>query len=78
MPDEESRSIPLGLLNQFRDDASGEIRQSHIEAAVADGQTLVIDPEQVQQSGLEIVDVDGVLHGSPADFVGGSVNCSAI
>ena len=58
------------LRQQLFDDFSGDVRQSHVEAAEADGEFQVVHPEQVQQRGVEVVDVDGIFHRGPAQFVG--------
>ena len=58
------------LVNDF----ASHIRQSRRQAAVVEGEPFVIEAEEVQQWSLEIVDVDGVLGGSPADLVGRAVS----
>ena len=49
------------------------IRQSIIAAAEAIGQFFVVDAHQVQDGGVQVVDVDFVVLGVPAEFVGGAV-----
>ena len=37
----------------------------------------MVDPEQVQNGGVEVVDVHGFFHGAIAEFVGGAVGGAA-
>ena len=54
------------------------IRQSEIAFLVAIRQLLVIDPDQVETRGMEIVDVDRVSGDSESEIVGASVGESAL
>ena len=47
---------------------------SHIRQSVVEGEPFVIEAEEVLQRSLEIVDMDGALGGSAADFVGRDVS----
>ena len=47
-------------------DASVYVRQTEIAALVAIGQFFVIKAQQVQQRGLQVVDVDFVFHDAKA------------
>ena len=51
-----------------------DVRQTIISAAKAVGQTFVVESHQVQYCGVQIMHVDDVLNGVPAEIVGGSVN----
>lgn len=42
------------------------------------GELFVVDAEQVQDNGLEVVSVDGVLDDVVAEVVGGSVGVAAL
>ena len=42
-------------------DVSGDIRQPEITARVTESQCLMIESEQVQNGGVEVVDVNGIL-----------------
>ena len=54
------------------------IRQSEVAASIAIGQFLVIETEQVQYGGVQIVDVNLVLDGREAELIGRAVNVSAL
>ena len=58
-------------------DFSGDIGEAEIAAAVAVGEAFVVEAEQVQHGGVEVVDVDGVVLGAEAEVVGGSVGDAA-
>ncbi len=58
-------------------DIPADIGQAVVAAAVAVGQLFVVDAHQVQDGGVEIVDVDFVFHGVPAEFVGRAVGHAA-
>ena len=54
------------------------ICQTEIAAAVAEGQLLMIQPHQMQNRGMQIVNVDFLLNRSKAEFVRCSVGHSAL
>ena len=54
------------------------IGQAVVAARVAVGEPLVVDAEQVQDRGLQIVDVDGVLDDVVAEVVGAAVDVAAL
>ena len=56
--------------------AAVDIGQPEVAAAVAVGQPLVVDAQQVQDRGVQVVDVDAVLDGVHAELVGGAVGRS--
>ena len=43
-------------------------------ALVAEGEPLVVDAEEVQQGGVEVMDVDGILGDGVSEFVGLAVD----
>src|SRR5262249_40644326 len=55
------------------DDLAVDVSQTVVAAGVAVGQALVIDAQEMQDRGVEVVDMDLVLDGVPAEFVGGPV-----
>src|SRR5262249_6930000 len=59
------------------DHVAGDVGQAEVAALVAVGQAAVVQAEQVQQRGVEVVDVDGVAGDAPADVVGGAVDVAA-
>ena len=58
-------------------DVPVQVRQPEIPARVAVGQLRVIEAEEVEDRGVEVVDVDGVLFGSEPELVRRSVDCPA-
>ena len=61
------------LGQQVVDDLPVHIGQPEIAAGVAVGQLLVIDAQDVQQRGVQVVDGDAVFDGAEAEFVGCAV-----
>ena len=54
------------------------VGEPEVAAAVAERQFLVVDPHQVQDRGVQVVHVHAVLDGIHPEFVGRSVNVSAL
>ena len=52
-------------------------RQPFVAAVVREGQLLVIEAQQVQDRGVDVVDVGLVLDGVQADLVGRAVGDAA-
>ena len=52
------------------DDLAVDVGEAEVAAAVAEGELLVVEAEQVQDGGVEVVHVDLVLRGLVAEFVG--------
>src|SRR6186713_1291289 len=52
------------------DDVSGDVGQPEVAAAVAEGEPRVVQAEEVQDGGVQVVDVDAVLDGLEAELVG--------
>jgi len=46
------------------------VGQPSVDPVVVERQTLVVDAQDVQDRGMESCQVDGVLDGLPADFIG--------
>ena len=57
--------------------ATVDVGQAKVTAGMAEGQLLMVEAEQVQQRGVEIVHVHPVLHRRVAKRVGCSVGQSA-
>ena len=49
------------------------IRQAAVDAVVAEGEALVVDAEQVQHGGVDVVAVSGVLCGAVGPGVAGAI-----
>ena len=54
------------------------VGQAHVAAAEAVGQPLVVDAQQVQHRGVQVVDLDLVLDGVVAVLVGRAVDRAAL
>ena len=55
-----------------------DAREALIEALVLVGKSLVIDPKQVQQGGLEVADMNRIFDDVVGELVGFSVDGSAL
>src|SRR5271169_1755332 len=64
---------PVPSRNNAVDHIPVYIRQPEIAACVAVGEAGVVQAKQVQDSGMQIVEVDLVLHGVVAIIVSGTV-----
>ncbi len=53
------------------------VGQAEIAAGVAVGQPFVVEAQQFQERGVQVVYVDLVLDGLEAEFVGGAVHLAA-
>ena len=62
---------------EVADDAAADVGEAEVAAGVAVGEAFVIEAEEVEDGGVEVVDVDGVHGGAEAEFVGGSVGGAA-
>ena len=54
----------------FADDVAVDVGQAEVAALEAVGQLGVVEAQQVQDRGLQVVDVDAVLDGVEAELVG--------
>jgi len=59
-------------------DLALHVGQPEIAAGVVVGQLFVIEAEQLQHGGMEIVDVDGLVHGLKAELVGRAEDGAAL
>ena len=77
---EKSRRLPTpargasGSGQDLADDAAVDVGQAEVAAGVAVGELLVVEAEQVQDRGVQVVDVDLVLDGLEAELVGRAVD----
>ena len=53
------------------------IGQAEVSASVAVGEAFVVDTEEMEDGGVEIVDGDSVFDGPESEVIGGSVNGAA-
>ena len=67
----------LALRQDFLHHIAMHVGQPHVAAAEAEGQALVVDAEQVQHRGVQVVNLDLVLDGFVAVIVGGAVDRAA-
>src|SRR4051794_39836462 len=74
LPVSNSIILRQNLLHHF----PMHIRQPEISAGVAICELLVIEAEQVKDRRVEVVDVDLLLFGPEAEFVGGAVDVTAL
>ena len=51
------------------DDVSVNVSQSEVATLESVGQAFVVDPEQMQHGGVQVVDMDFVFHGAVAEFI---------
>ena len=58
------------LRQNLFDDSALDVGQAEVAAAVLEGQLLVVDAEQPEHGGAQIVDVDNVIGGAIAQLVG--------
>src|SRR5215472_11793868 len=65
-------SSQLVLRNDLVNHVSGNIGQPKVTTAVTIRQFCMVDSQQIQNSGMDIVHVDGLLDGFPPEIVGRS------
>ena len=66
-----SRIYPLGY--DVLDHLPVDVCEAEMPSLKLEGELLMVNSEQMQNRGLEIVDVDFVVNGIKADIIGGSV-----
>ena len=54
-------------------DVAVDVRQPVVASLMAIGQSFVIDAEEVETGGVEVVDVNFVLHDSESKLIGGAI-----
>ena len=60
------------------DHSTMHVGQSEVAAGLMKGEPFVIQAEQVQDRGLQVMDVDRILGDVEAEFVGGSVGLAGL
>ena len=60
------------------DDVSEHVREAIVTATVVIGESFVIDAEQVEDGGVEVVHVDFVSGDSGSEFVGFAMDDAAL
>jgi hypothetical protein len=65
------------LREQPVNDAPVHVGQAEVSAAVAERELFMVEAHQVQNSGVQVVDVDFVLGGSETEFIRGTVGGAA-
>src|SRR5438128_2206623 len=50
--------------------APADVRKPEVPARIPVGESLVVEAEEVEDGGVQVVDVDDVLDGAEAEFVG--------
>jgi predicted amidohydrolase len=73
----ESFALEDDVGGKNRHHAAVDVGQAEVAAAVVVGQAGVVDAQQVQDRGVQVVDVDAVLDGVHAQLVGGAVHQAA-
>ena len=56
---------------------TSDVRQPKAAAVIFVGQAFVIHAQQMQNRGMQVVEVDSILHGLVPDFIGVPVTDSA-
>jgi hypothetical protein len=62
----------------FPHDVSVNVGQAKIAAGIMKGELFVIETEQREQRGVQIVNVDGFFRGFEPEFIGGAMNGAAL
>lgn len=63
----------------FGDDFGGfDAGEFVVEALEFGGEAGVVDAEAIEEGGVEVADVDGVLDGAVAEFVGDAVDVATL
>src|SRR5262249_24533403 len=78
--DESRRRAPRvdwDSADQLPDDSPVDVGQAEVAAGVAVGELLVVEAEEVEDRGVEVVDVDLVRDRGEAELVGGAVDVAA-
>ena len=78
MPVDANRnSLPDSILcasgNDVVYDFSVDVRQTKVAATIAVGELFVVEPHEVQDGGVQVVYVYGILDGGAAELVCGTV-----
>ena len=74
----EMRLASDGSRQDLTDDVAVNVGEAVVAAAVAISRRFVVEPHHVQDGRVQVVDVDLVLDGVPAEFVGGPVDVAGL
>ena len=55
-------------------DLAGDVGQSHFAAGVEECEGFVVEAHEVQDRGMQVMDVDFLFHGGIAEVVRGAMN----
>lgn len=65
------------LRDDVVDDVAGDVGEAEVSATGAVGELGVVDAHEVEDGGVDVVDVDGLVDDLPAEVVGGTVGDAA-
>src|SRR5687768_4120646 len=71
-------AIDARLSEHLADHSSAEIGEALVTSVVQVGQLQVVQTEQVQDGGVKVAGVDGVLHSPVADLIRGADDGAAL
>src|SRR5882724_4239860 len=66
------------LCQNILDDVAVHVRQAIVAPSIEESLLGVVDAHQVQDRGVQVVDMDLVLHGVPAELVGRAIRQSSL
>ena len=75
--DKETKYFFHSLSQNFLRHVTKNIRQAEVAAGVAVCEAFVVEPEEVEHGGVEVVNVHDVFDGAEAEFIGGTVGVAA-
>ena len=64
--------------NQLRHHLAVDVGQAEVAAGVAVGEAGVVEAEEVEHGGVQVVDVDRLVRGGEAEFVGAAVDLAPL
>ncbi len=64
--------------DDFVDHAAGDVGQPEVPTVEAVGQPLVVDPQQMQDRGVQVVHADTIFDGLVSELVAGTVLHAAL
>src|SRR5687767_12636732 len=78
-------AMPIGIIESYSMSVkylihypASDVGEAHVEPLVAEGEAAVVKAEEVQQGGVEVVGVHGVLRDAPAEVVRGADHLTAL
>src|SRR5689334_20824964 len=76
LKDRKTTFFALGILasgDHVPDDAAGDVGETEVAAGIAVGELLVIEPEELKDGSVQVVDMNFLFGGSEAEFVGRAI-----